>query len=120
MKIIRDAKTLFGMLESGKLNDELSNTLQETQRALADLVAAQPNRKFSATVKLELKLTAAGEMIEFNAEIPPVKLPKLPRRSTVYFLTDDGSISTEHPQQLDMIGGPREIDHTRPAFTRPT
>lgn len=120
MKIIRDAKTLFGMLESGKLNEELSSTLQETQRALQELVDAQPNRSFSAVVKLELKLTAKGEMIEFNAKIPPVKLPELPRRSSVFFMTDDGNISTEHPQQLDMIGGPREIDHNRGSLTRPS
>ncbi|RYG99437.1 MAG: hypothetical protein EON58_03915 [Alphaproteobacteria bacterium] len=120
MKIIRDAKTLFGMLESGKLNEEMSATLQETQRQLQELVMAQPNRKFSATVKLELKLTANGEMIYFDAEIPPVKMPKLPRRSSVFFMTDDGNISTEHPQQMDMIGGPREVDRNQSPFTRPS
>ncbi|MCC2608361.1 hypothetical protein [Neorhizobium petrolearium] len=120
MKIIRDAKVLIGLLERGDLNREFSDTLHNTQKALTELVAAQPNRKFSATVKLELKLTAAGDTIEFNAEIPPVKLPKLPRRSTVYFVLDDGNISTEHPQQMDMIGGPYEIDHNRPGITRPS
>ncbi|TCR01090.1 hypothetical protein [Neorhizobium sp. JUb45] len=119
MKIIRDAKTLLGMLESGKLNEELSATLQETQRGLQELAEAQPTRSFSATVKLELKLTAKGEMIQFDADIPDVKMPKLPRRSSVFFLVDDGSISTEHPQQLDMIGGPREIERGQSPFTRP-
>jgi hypothetical protein len=113
MKIIRDAKTLFGMLESGKLNEELSSTFLETQRGLQELVEAQPNRSFSATVKLEVKMTAKGDMIEFNAKIPPVKMPELPRRSSVFFMTED-------PQQLDMIGGPREIDHDRTPFTRPS
>ncbi|UIK04877.1 hypothetical protein [Neorhizobium galegae] len=120
MKIIRDAKLLLGLLERGELNKELTDVLQETQKALVDLVAAQPNRKFSATVKLEMKLTAAGDTIEFNCDIPPVKLPKLPRRSTVYFALDDGNISTEHPQQMDMIGGPFEIDHNRKGLTRPS
>lgn len=120
MKIIRDAKTLFGMLESGKLNEELSQTLLETQRGLQELTDAQPTKQFAATVKLELKLTAKGDMLQFDAKIPPVKMPDLPRRSSVFFMTDDGNISTEHPQQMDLVGGPREIDHTRSPFTRPS
>ena len=52
-------------------------------------------------------------MVEINPKIPIPKLPELKRRTTVYFTTDDGGLSTEHPQQMDLIGGPREIIHNR-------
>lgn len=120
MKTIRDAKTLFGMLESGQLNRDMSETLLETQGKLLEMSNDQPGRSFAATVKLELKLTVKNGMVEFNAKIPPPKLPDLPRRATVLFLCDDGNLSTEHPQQLDLVGGPREIaPNRRPPLTNP-
>ncbi|MBP1841985.1 hypothetical protein J2046_000229 [Rhizobium petrolearium] len=41
MKIIRDAKVLIGLLERGDLNREFSDTLHNTQKALAELVESE-------------------------------------------------------------------------------
>ncbi|PWE57639.1 hypothetical protein DEM27_00025 [Metarhizobium album] len=112
---IRDAKILLTMLESGKVNEDLTATLTSTIKALVDMSRDNPRGTFKSTVTLQLNLVVedGGEMVEINPKIPTPKLPELKRRTTVYFTTDDGGLSTEHPQQMDMIGGPREIIHNR-------
>jgi hypothetical protein len=112
---IRDAKTLLTMLESGKVNEDLSAQLTSTIKALLDMSRDNPRGSFKSRVSLHLDLVVedGGEMVEINPKIPAPKLPELKRRTTVYFTTEDGGLSTEHPQQMDMIGGPREIVHTR-------
>lgn len=111
--IIRDTQTLLGMLESGDLNSEMTETVQTVLKKLAELSGDQPKTSFKGEVSLKLKFTVKNGMVDIDAEIPPPKLPKLPRKTSVYFLTDEGELSTEHPQQRDMFGGPREIDHRR-------
>ncbi|NTJ46548.1 hypothetical protein G6K93_05910 [Agrobacterium rhizogenes] len=112
---IRDAKTLLTMLESGKVNEDLSTALTSTIKALYDMAIDNPRGTFKSRVSLHLDLVVedGGEMVEINPKIPIPKLPELKRRTTVYFTTDDGGLSTEHPQQMDLIGGPREIIHNR-------
>ncbi|CDZ43061.1 hypothetical protein F4V91_08115 [Neorhizobium galegae] len=113
MQVIRDAQTLIGMLESGELNQEMSTKLSETLEKLLELSDDRPNVTYKGGVSLKLNLSVKNGMVEINAEIPPPTLPKLPRKSTVYWLIEGGQLSTEHPQQHDMFGGPREIDHSR-------
>lgn len=113
MQVIRDAQTLFGMLESGDLNSEMSEKLTEVLQKLLDLSNDRPNETYKGSVSLKLSLAVKNGMVEINAEIPPPKLPKLPRKTTVYWVVEGGRLSTEHPQQHDMFGGPREIDHMR-------
>ncbi|NKJ34136.1 hypothetical protein [Rhizobium sp. SG570] len=112
---IRDAKTLLATLEGGKVNDDLSNTLNATVKALTDMAMDNHRGTFKARVSLHFDLVVedGGEMVALNPQIPIPKLPQLKRRTTMYFTTDDGGFSTEHPQQMDMIGGPREIIHNR-------
>lgn len=117
MKIIRDAQALMGMLESGELNREFTEQFTQVLEKLDELSNDQPKITFKGEVSLKLKLEVKNGMVEINAEIPPAKLPKIPRRATVYFLVDGGRLSTEHPQQNDMFGGPREIDRNRSQLT---
>ncbi|WP_377299772.1 hypothetical protein [Rhizobium sp. SGZ-381] len=111
--IIRDTQSLLGMLESGDLNSEMTETVQMVLKKLQDLSNDQPKTTFKGEVSLKLKFAVKNGMVDIDAEIPPPKLPKLPRKTSVYFLTEDGQLSTEHPQQRDMFPGPREIDHRR-------
>ncbi|MCA1868927.1 hypothetical protein HW571_25125 [Agrobacterium genomosp. 3] len=111
--IIRDTQALVGMLESGDLNSEMTETVETVLKKLQELSNDQPKNTFKGEVTLKLKFAVKNGMVDIDAEIPPPKLPKLPRKTSVYFLTDEGRLSTEHPQQRDMFGGPREIDHRR-------
>ena len=118
MKLIRDAQSLLGMLESGDLNAEMSDLLTEVLQKLLDLSNERPKTTFKGEVSLKLKLAVKDGMAEIDAEIPPPKLPKLPRKTSVYWVIEGGKLSTEHPQQHDMFPGPREIDHSRSPLTR--
>lgn len=105
--LIRDSQTLIGMLEGGELNEELSDKLKKTLAELNGLSHNDPKRAFKGEVNLKLSLSVAAGMVTINANIA-TKVPNLPRRSSVYWVTDAGALSTEHPQQHDMFAGPRE------------
>jgi hypothetical protein len=111
--IIRDAQALLGMLESGDLNSEMTETVEGVLKKLSELSTDRPQATFKGEVSLKIKFAVKNGMVDIDAEIPPPKLPKLPRKTSVYFLTEEGRLSTEHPQQRDMFPGPREIDHRR-------
>ncbi|WP_283196573.1 hypothetical protein [Rhizobium sp. BT04] len=113
MQIIRDAQTLLGMLEQGELNQEMTTKMTAVLEKLLELSNDRPNVTYKGQVSLVLNLSVKSGMVEINAEIPPPKLPKLPRKSSVYWVIEGGRLSTEHPQQHDMFPGPREIDRTR-------
>lgn len=117
MKIIRDAQTLLGMLETGDLNRELTQKMTEVLEKLSELSNDRPNMTYKGVVALKLSFAVKNGMVEISADIPPPVMPKLPRKSSIYFAIEGGKLSTEHPQQHDMFGGPREIDHSRTGLT---
>ncbi|WP_430254314.1 hypothetical protein [Neorhizobium sp. DAR64872/K0K18] len=114
MKLIRDVQSLMGMLEGGELNDEASGQLAEVLQKLYELSNDRPKTSFKGEINIKIKLAVKDGMVEIDAELAPPKLPKLPRKTSVYWVVDGGRLSTEHPQQNDMFGGPREVDRSRP------
>ncbi|KQV27570.1 hypothetical protein ASC97_04105 [Rhizobium sp. Root1203] len=107
MKIIRDSQALVGMLEGGELNKEFSSKLQEVLTELADLSNDSPKATFKGALTLKLDFAVANGMVTINADVA-TKTPKRPRRASVYWVTEGGALSTEHPQQHDMFS-PREV-----------
>ncbi|MBB4952735.1 hypothetical protein H4S14_000777 [Agrobacterium vitis] len=108
MAIIRDPGTLIGSLEQGQLHKDFAENIKDTIVKLQDLIGDNPKAKAKGSVTLKLDFTVQDGRIEFDADIS-TKTPKQPRRSTVFFLTDDSEISTEHPRQRDMFGGPNAV-----------
>lgn len=107
MKKIRDAQTIIGMLEGGELAAALSTDMQETLAKLKALADAQgPKSRVKGKVSLTLEFAIEGGTVEVLAGIE-TKVPKAPRSRSFYWVTDDGALSTEHPQQTDMFAGPR-------------
>lgn len=104
MKKIRDATQIIGMLERGDVAQALSVEIEKALVALQD--AAGPKSKAKGSVTLKLNLEVLGQSVEIEADITS-KVPKPKRGRSFYFVTQDGALSTEHPQQLDMLG-PRE------------
>ena len=103
-KKIREATQIIGMLERGDtaaaLTDEITHALTALQEQ------SSQKGKAKGTVTLKLNFSVEGVNVEVDAEIAS-KLPKAKRARSFYFLTQDGQLSTDHPQQTDMFG-PRD------------
>ncbi|TPK15207.1 hypothetical protein FJ872_19625 [Mesorhizobium sp. B2-5-9] len=107
MKKIRDAQTIIGMLEGGELAAALSGDITETLTKLKDLSDTMGRKaKVKGKVTLTLDFEVEAGSVNVLAGID-TKVPKAQRGSSFYWITDDGSLSTEHPQQTDMFSGPR-------------
>ncbi|MER8427783.1 hypothetical protein [Mesorhizobium sp. M0136] len=106
MKKIRDAQTIIGMLEGGEVAAAMSTEITETLAKLKELSGDRPKTKIKGNVTLKLNLEVEAGTATISCEIDS-KRPKPARGSSFYWVLDDGSLSTEHPQQTDMFGGPR-------------
>ena len=108
MKKIRDAQVIIGMLEHGDLAAQLTTDISETLSKLKER-AAEGGKKAKAkgkiTLTLDFEVDAAGATV-VHAGIE-TKVPKAPRGESFFWVTEDGALSTEHPQQTDMFAGPR-------------
>lgn len=108
MKRIRDAQTIVGMLEGGELNAALSSEITETPSKLKTMSEENHRKTFKGSVTLKIGFEMEAGAVTISADID-AKTPKQPRARSFYWVTDDGSLSTEHPQQTDMFAGPRDV-----------
>ena len=108
MKRIRDAQTIIGALEHGEAAQELTNEITETLAKLKDLAGNRPKNKVKGSVTLKIDIEVEAGTATITADISS-KRPKPVRGSSFFWVLDDGSLSTEHPQQTDMFGGPRDM-----------
>lgn len=109
MKLIRDADTLIAVLEQGDLKSDLNAEIAKVVAKLHELSDDNPKRKFSGSLTLKMKFSAENGMVTISNDIATT-LPKIPRRSDIFWTTEEGALSTEHPAQTDMFGGPRVIE----------
>lgn len=113
MKRIRDAQVIIGMLEGGDLAAQLSTDIGETLTKLKDLGEIMGRKsKVKGKVTLALEFEVEQGAVTVTAAIE-TKTPKAPRGSSFYWITEDGALSTEHPQQTDMFGAPRDAGERR-------
>jgi hypothetical protein len=108
MSKIRDATQIIAMLERGDLASELTNEITRVLAACREQSGAKQAAKGSIT--LTLAFSVQGPSVEIEGSIS-AKTPKNKRGRSIYFVTDDGELSTEHPQQLSML--PREVARTQ-------
>ncbi|MGY6709750.1 MAG: hypothetical protein ACXIVF_15630 [Rhizobiaceae bacterium] len=106
MKRIRDSQTIIGALEGGEAAAELSREITDTLAKLKELSGDRPKSKIKGSVTLKLDIEVENGAAVITADIAS-KRPKPVRGSSFYWVLDDGSLSTEHPQQTDMFAGPR-------------
>lgn len=112
MKLIRDADTLIAVLEQGDLKNDLNDNIAKVVSKLHALSDEDPKKKFSGSLTLKMKFSAENGMVTISNDISST-LPKVPRRMDVFWTTEEGALSTEHPAQHDMFGGPRVIETSR-------
>lgn len=102
MKTIRDANILIGLLEQGELNQELSAELGRDLKHMGELSEDNPKVAYKGTLTLKLNIEVEGGEVHIKGDIES-KMPRRPRRSSLFWVTDDGELSTEHPRQHDMF-----------------
>ena len=107
MKRIRDAQTILSLQEGGQLLTDLGTEITNVTAKLQEM-ATTPKKKVKGRVSLSLNFEVQDGVLSIEADIAS-KLPKEARRSTLFWVLGDGSLSTEHPQQQDMFAGPREV-----------
>ncbi|MBB6308947.1 hypothetical protein [Xanthobacter tagetidis] len=108
MQRIRDAQTIIGALEGGDLAQEMSVQITGALAQLKELTGGRPKAKAKGKVVLTLDIEVEGSQATITGAIE-AKVPKPARGSSFYWVLDDGSLSTEHPQQMNMFAGPRPL-----------
>lgn len=104
---IREASILLGALEGGELNRSISHELATVLRELHTMSTEDIKKTFKGEVDIRISLAAENGSVTISSEVKS-KTPKRPRARTFYWITEDGALSTEHPQQTDMFKGPRD------------
>ena len=104
--LIRDPSVLIGSLEGGQLNQALSTEFAQVFRQLYEMSSEDQKKTHKGSVTLKLELSAENGAVTISADIKTAT-PKQPRPRSFYWITENGELSTEHPRQQDMFGGPR-------------
>ena len=107
MQRIRGSNTIIGILENGEVVPRLSKELLETFLALKEHTGDRPKVKAKGSVTLKLNIEVVDGTVTIEADIGS-KRPKQVHGSSHFWMLEDGSLSTQHPKQIDMFGGPRE------------
>jgi len=107
MQRIRDSNTIISILENGEVVPRLSNEMLETFLALKEHTGDRPKVKAKGSITLKLNIEVVDGTVTIEAEISS-KRPKPVHGSSHFWMLEDGSLSTRHPKQIDMFGGPRD------------
>lgn len=108
MRVIRDGQTIIGMLEGGEVAAALGKEITELLAYLKEQAGGRAKVKSKGKITLVIDVEVEGASATLSADITS-KRPKPARGSSFYWVLDDGSLSTEHPQQISMAFSPREV-----------
>lgn len=106
--VIKDPQILLGMIERGELVVALVDEVESVIHRCQD--AAGNKGKAKGKVTLTLAIEIEGSTCTIHSDLAS-KAPKPVRESSLFFVTGDGKLSTEHPQQISMF--PRDADADR-------
>lgn len=108
MKRISDMSQIVGLLENGEFNPALSDEVTGTLQKLADMANDSPGRTFKGTTTIKLSFEVKDGAVVIRTDFAS-KTPERPRKSSMFWVVEGGALSTEHPSQHDLFGGPREV-----------
>lgn len=106
MPKIRDFPQVLGLIDGGELVADANQHLTDLMEHLYSMPRG-PKDKVKGEITLSLKVQLEGDHVEIAPEIK-VKKPIKPRARGFFFALSDGSLSTEHPRQIDMF--PRDAE----------
>lgn len=112
MKKIRDMQQIVGLLENGEFNPAVSAEVTDTLNKLADMSKDSPGRTFKGKTTITLDFEVKDETVVIRSDFVS-KVPKRPRKASMFWVVDEGALSTEHPRQHDMFAGPRDASERR-------
>lgn len=92
--ILNTTDEIMGALERGDLSKDFAMKFRE-------LLQSCTEHDGSGTLTLKLKVSAKDEMVSIKSALSTV-LPQRERRSSSFFVTGDGRLSMQHPNQVDM------------------
>lgn len=92
--ILNTTDEILGALERGNLSKDLAVAFREVLTACRE-------HEGKGKVALKLAIAAKGDMVTIKASIDTV-IPKEERRPSNFFVTGDGRLSLQHPDQIDM------------------
>lgn len=111
MAIVHDGLQIVGMVDDGDLAAEFSTELRRVIAAVKE--RAGQKGKAKGTLTMVLTTEQDGGVLLISGDIK-VALPKKKRGNGMYWAMPDGAISTEHPQQMNMFSGPRDVSAREP------
>lgn len=110
MQRIRDAQTVIASLEDGKCIQALSAELTKTLAALQEQSGGHhATKQVKGFVNLKLDIVVVNGTATITADISS-KCPKEHRGPSMFWVLDDGALTTEHPQQASLFAGLREVE----------
>lgn len=108
MKKIAGATITLGAMENGGFLADVDDSLAEVIRKTKSVADQSKNGKAKGSLTITVAFEVDGDTITLGGKTKQ-SVPALPRRNSMFFVTSDGEITTEHPRQTDMFAGPREI-----------
>lgn len=102
MNTIRDTTALIGFLEDGQLHQDFGAEARNVLAKLYELSADQPKAKIKGSLTLKISFQVEGGVARIEAAVESTT-PKPPRPHSLAWLLPDGTLSTQHPKQIDMF-----------------
>ncbi|CAO4174906.1 hypothetical protein [Methylorubrum populi] len=98
--ILSTTDEIMGALERGDLSRDFADSFRRVLAALNE----QGDAKGGITLKLSI--ATKGDMVAIKGEIVE-KIPAAARRTSNFFVTREGQLSLQHPDQVEMFGTSR-------------
>lgn len=105
-RLIRRFTEIVALVENGELEQGCNEAVT---KIFESLEGASEGAKASLTLKLDFVLK--NGIVEFGSEEPAVKVPKRKYRKAIGWI-HEGGLSLQHPRQIDLFAGPREVTET--------
>ncbi|KAA5602631.1 hypothetical protein F1188_20375 [Roseospira marina] len=93
----RTFNTFLADVEDGQIHNELTDDLRDLVATLQN-VGMETGGKASGEITVKLKLKLDGRSIDVVADVA-TKKPKMPRRRTTFFSTEDNRLTRNDPRQ---------------------
>jgi len=100
---IRKFDQMIGLLHRGKFAEKCDDVLREAVETLEAL----PGEKGKAKITVEIEIAYQSGRVDVTPTVKS-KLPEGDKFGATPFWTHEGGLSTQHPNQIDMFGGPRD------------
>ncbi|MBY6239847.1 hypothetical protein [Methylosinus sp. Sm6] len=104
MRLIDSYPEIMGIFGREDVNGKLNELLREALEAIEDA----PGDKAKASVTLDIAFARDGDRVTIVPAVKSKLPPQAGFRGTTCWLVE-GKISLQHPSQIDMFSGPREV-----------